>query len=136
MKKIFAFIIAVSLLAAPVSAADLDLSSMSIDELVELRKSVDAEIQAKVHEDDYMIPMGEYKAGEDILSGKFLFTATESGYIFGYENEEARDKDDPTWIHDFKAGDQEYLELKEGTIIRFTDPYIMPDLAAPWKPAK
>ena len=70
MKKLLAIILAVTMLLPTVALSDLpDLSSLSLEELHELRKTVCAEILSRSQWESVTVPPGFYVIGEDIPAG-------------------------------------------------------------------
>ncbi len=91
-RKVLCSIIAAMCFAYPVMAAETDLSSMTLDELVELRNSITQEILARTADEEMeTIPAGVYVAGTDIKVGSYTITVSEDGNVamFIYENEDA-----------------------------------------------
>lgn len=76
MKRVIASILfAVMVLVTPVLAADVDLDSMTADELIELKVEIDKRlIELGVGN---VISPGWYVVGKDIREGRFTFYATE-----------------------------------------------------------
>lgn len=70
MKRILALALGFLMtFSVPALSEEFDLSSMSFDELVELRNRIDAEIGSP-------IGTGQYIVGEDIEAGKYEFICT------------------------------------------------------------
>lgn len=65
-------------IAAETSASDLDLTSMSLDDLISLRSEIDAEITTRLSSSasDIIYP-GTYIVGTDIKPGTYLFTCVD-----------------------------------------------------------
>ena len=74
MKKIIAIILIVVLMFTPVYAADL--SSMSLDELLQLRDEITQEINSRVAapEEPSFINTGSYVVGKDIKEGAYVLS--------------------------------------------------------------
>lgn len=83
MKKIIA-IMAALVLVSTVSAAEVNLSGMSFDELVELAHQVDQAIWASDGWEEVTVPPGTYTIGEDIPAGKWTIRAQEAGSVLVY----------------------------------------------------
>lgn len=121
MKKIFSFILAIGLASIPVVAESpsVDLSAMTLDELVELRDRVNFEIDSLVYSGDSTIGRGTYTVGISIAPGVYEFMATEveiragsECYIDLYGVE---DKENPkTEIYDILIGTSVIIELVDG----------------------
>lgn len=69
MKKIIAILLVV--LSISVAFADTDFSSMSYDELIELQKSLTAEIMSRPEWKEVNVPSGVWIVGEDIPAGTY-----------------------------------------------------------------
>lgn len=78
MKKILSFIIACAIvLSVPVcAAAEIDLSGMSWQELIDLRAAIMKEQMSRDEWQEVEVPQGVYKVGEDIPAGKWTVRCT------------------------------------------------------------
>lgn len=78
MKKFLAVLLAGMSLMIPTYAETVDLSTMSLDELIQLRDAVNAAIneQLNLGFDDSKIGMGYYDVGIDIKPGKYDLICT------------------------------------------------------------
>ena len=76
MKKIIVVLISIMLLVAAVAcyAESQDYASMPMDELIEIRNSVNAEIASRLDHRDGEIFPGRYIVGVDIIPGEYLAT--------------------------------------------------------------
>ena len=86
MKKyVIALLLIVSILFTfTYATADLDLSSMSFEDLIALRDKVMDEILTREEWDDVLIPAGVYEIGVDIPEG--MWTITAESYSDPYVN--------------------------------------------------
>lgn len=121
MKKILSVILAIGLASSPVVAESptVDLSAMTLDELVELRDRVNFEIDSRICVSDSTIGRGIYTVGVSIAPGVYEFMATEvemgAGsecriYVYG-----ADDKENPKiGIYDIPVGSPSVIELIDG----------------------
>lgn len=121
MKKILSAMLAIGLASIPVVAESpsVDLSSMTLDELVELRDRVNFEIDYRICVSDSTIGRGTYTVGVSIAPGVYEFTATEvemgAGsecriYVYGTD-----DKENPKiGIYDIPVGSPSVIELIDG----------------------
>lgn len=82
MKKIVAFVLAL-LLLIPSAFAEVDLSSYSYEQLLELYRSVQQEIISRPEWKEVTVPKGVYVIGEDIPAGSYTIKSTDPG---GYIN--------------------------------------------------
>lgn len=69
MKKKFLSVILVLCLLPVIALAEVDLSTMSVDELIALNKAVVMELMSRKDFKEVTVPAGEYKVGEDIPAG-------------------------------------------------------------------
>lgn len=69
MKKKFLSVVLALCLLPVIALAEVDLSAMSVDELIELNKAVVMELMSRKDFKEVTIPAGEYKVGEDIPAG-------------------------------------------------------------------
>ena len=82
MKKYFSFLFAVFVFIVPVYAvAELDLSGMSFDDLVELRNEILTEIMSRSDFKSVTVPAGNYIVGEDIPAGHYSLEISDGGYM-------------------------------------------------------
>ncbi len=89
MKRIAALVLAITLLSStPVIAADLDLSSMTTDELVALQDSIKTELNDRGYSANDEIATGVFLVGRDIRAGVFTFEASEHTMINIYDDME------------------------------------------------
>lgn len=94
MKKFLAMILMV-MLAVSISVtamseeAEIDLASLSLEELIELRDSATQEIYSRIgfSFEDNQIGSGYYVVGEDIKAGQYEFICTISEKDFDYGSE-------------------------------------------------
>lgn len=70
MRKLFVLLLALLMIGTAV-AEGIDLSSMSYEDLLELRQQVDAAIWASDGWQEVQVPAGVYVIGEDIPSGRW-----------------------------------------------------------------
>jgi hypothetical protein len=91
MRKLTAIILALAVLFAlsPVMAEDFE--SMSIQQLLALRSSIEAELLARGDHDSFTVPPGEYLIGIDIPAGQYSISLKDpSSYgasIYTHKNE-------------------------------------------------
>lgn len=74
MKKLFCLSLVFCLMfAISAFASDIDLSSMSDEELLELKTNVDTEVSNRNLDGGFELPIGVYKIGTDIKAGSYVF---------------------------------------------------------------
>lgn len=128
--------ISISMMATTVAAtenfADLDLQSMSLEDLVLLKDKVNEEIAAKGGNN--VLGAGIYEVGKDIKAASFRLTcyeATDYAYVTLYKNSEDMDNEKSIirklfdYEEDQKSQDIVTLNLKEGEILKTTGPVII-----------
>lgn len=81
MKKFVGLVLALILICS-FAVAEVDLTGMTFDELVELRQKVDAAIFASDGWQEVSVPAGIYKIGEDIPAGKWVVTPAKGSTAF------------------------------------------------------
>lgn len=140
MKKLIAIILAAILLfATPVLAEGIDLSTMTIDELVVLRTRINAEINGRMSGSDNAFPPFDYKVGKHIPAGVYMITCAEilNGEYEGRAAAWAEGESNwncHTILYFESAGEFGLIELSEGDTLRFLDcyaiitPYILPTI--------
>lgn len=80
MKKVLVLLAALVLIASA-AAAEVDLSGMSFDELVELAHQVDQAIWASDGWQEVTVPPGTWKVGEHIPVGKWTIKAPDKDAV-------------------------------------------------------
>ncbi len=145
MKKLISLLLVSLMMFCGVAAAEssIDLSAMSLDELVELHSALDAEIDARTGCDRSILPVGVYVAGESIKPGNYTITAPESQfpkiYVFDSEatmNQYKEKNDDALLIlYAYLApGDSAFVTLTDGMVLVTNDPAEIEATAADWIP--
>lgn len=113
MKKKLAIVLAGMMLSAGVAMADVDLKSMSFDELVDLQSQILEEVVSRKEFKCVSVPAGEYTVGSDIPAGDYTITnsvksAMVTLYVNGFESAYHLTSTDPV------VGK---LTLKDGDIV-------------------
>ena len=127
MKKLIVSLI-LALSIPVVASAQVDLSSMSYDELVDLSKEVG---RAMMQHDDFesvRVPKGLWKVGDDIPAGTWLIKSAEgklATVVYGSELDDEKNsmnmfmntfqdlEDDETWRVFAEEGNYFYITLNE-----------------------
>lgn len=73
MKKLLA-LLCVLILVPCMALAEIDLSALSIDELIALKTQITSELLKREEIKEAKVPAGEYIVGEDIPAGKYTIT--------------------------------------------------------------
>ena len=92
MKKLTALVLSLILLTS-VSMAEVDLSSYSYDQLLDLNRQVQFEIMSRPEWKEVTVPAGIYVIGQDIPEGAYTLTlAAEDVYgtvfLWGHEKDD------------------------------------------------
>lgn len=128
MKKFFAMLLACLLIASCACADEIDLSSLSFDELRELQTEISKELIKRPEWKEVNVPAGFYKIGEDIPAGDWCIKCgnADEDHIFvdyGKANESESKVDDSDWYGNIyiKASDSDIdhknIKLIEGNCI-------------------
>ena len=146
MKKVIAMLL-VSLLAfctVAAAAEGIDVTSMSLDELVALHKSIDAELSSRIGCEPDEIPAGLYIGGESIKAGRYsIFTDDEHNGITvaAFENKETYDKalaEHNEAVVPFQNyvshGDSAFVKVKDGQFLLLSDTGFIKEAKADWMP--
>jgi len=138
MKKLITSIIALIVCATGATAAtELDLSGMSLDELIALQQQVQMAMWETDEWQEVEVPIGIYEVGVDIPAGMWVITSTDClGASYGTEvNEYHTDLEDLIAFESlWNEGESFAWNLVDGTYIQidyapaiFT-PYTAPSL--------
>lgn len=89
MRKLLAVVLLVLLAVAPVCVAEIDLSGMSFDELIELQTQVNLALWETEEWQEVTVPLGKYIVGKDIPEGEWMVSSQEghSAYINVYDDD-------------------------------------------------
>ena len=125
MKKFLAVVLGLFVLFAVAALGEgIDLSRMTLDELVELNQKIETEIYTRVNTDSKdMIYPGEYIAGVDIKPGQYEFHCTEAeavdqqGYIGIARISDKGREEAVSWSYYISAGDIFMFTLDEGMLL-------------------
>lgn len=122
MKKMLAVCLVLALVVPVALAESVDLSSMSVDELIALKASIVGELMSRGEIKEAKVPSGSYIIGEDIPAGSYTIT-TDSIFAFinindsngKYINMMTFSADDP--IGKINLLDGQQIELTGGTCV-------------------
>lgn len=78
LKRILILILFISLLTVPALSEEMDLTILSLDDLVTLKNKIDQEIINRVGVEDYAIYEGTYIVDEHIVPGNYKVKCIES----------------------------------------------------------
>ena len=138
MKRI-CYILAIVLCFANITtafASAIDLSTMTLDELVELRKNVDTEIENRIAElsaTHTLIYPSIYVVGKDIKAGEYIFTNNTDDYsqFNWWETEESYKNKDKYQFECLYEGDIYRFVLQEGMVFELCNRPCKIEMAPP-----
>lgn len=78
MKKLISVLLLLCMLTAP-AFAEIDLSSLSFDELVELRQKCQSEMMSRTEWKEVQVPQGVWQVGKDIPAGDWIIKCADVG---------------------------------------------------------
>ena len=117
-------------MVTPVLAEDLDFTQMTIDELVELRQLINAEINSRMKGSDSAFPPFDYKVGKHIPAGVYMITCMEFLSDMDGGRAAAWAEGESNWnchtiLYLDSVGEWGLIELSEGDTLRIIDCYVM-----------
>ena len=123
-------------------AEDIDLTSMSLEELVELHKTIDAEIDARIGCEESLIPSGMYVAGKSINSGSYVISGNDDHYgidVSTFASEEtyrqamAEDDDSLILFESYVTEENSaFVKLEDGMVLYLDETAIIEQATADW----
>ena len=124
MKKFLCLVVALLLVGMVALCEGIDVSSLSDNELLELRDQVDNAISDRGLLSGTTLPSGKFVVGEDIKEGKYIIhtSASErSGHIRLYASESDVESFNSFYDHVIydRAIQHNYIYLKEGNVLVF-----------------
>lgn len=126
MKKFIALALCAVMLGSLGLAEEIDISGMSVDELLALRVRIDDQLAAMLPSDSSAIFRGVYIVGTDIAPGKYVFECTEVS-VDDYGQLEINESEDEDGYREeildvnIYPGDKCYLDLTEGMLMEIED---------------
>ena len=115
MKKFLGFLFAVLLLLPIFASAEVDVKSLSTEELLALRVSIVDELMARGEMKSANVPAGEYVVGDDIPAGSYSITTDQllvTIVIGDYDGMYVVSPDSPVGKLTLKAGDKIQIKVK------------------------
>lgn len=114
MRKFLAILMLCLLLIVPAFAETFDLSSMSLDDLIQLRDAVRNELSARIGSDPMTIVSGKYIVGTDIKAGYYLLVVDSVAVKYVDLSLVWLDEShDDVW-EQLREGEIYYLKLEDG----------------------
>ena len=135
MKKTLAILAALTMAITPVACADtalapkIDISELTLDELVALHEDVDARIKelTECDVDADVIYIGEYEVGKDIAAGTYRFVCNKTNDIYYedffyelYADDDAKEALNYLQRDGGKKGEVFQVALEDGMILNVT----------------
>ena len=124
MKKFLITLLVVCMII-PIAASE-DLSSLSFDQLIDLRNQINAEIASRPEWKEVEVPVGQWVIGEDIPAGTYRIYAPKQALINVWKNAPQDYKNNGLLINQIIKAKGEFgrLVLEEGWIFTNTNPVI------------
>ena len=105
--------------------ASVDVTSMSLDELVEMRAVISEEINERIGSDSEVINQGNYLVGKDIMAGAYVLTAMDKSVSIGIlrDQKALEEKDESALISDLylTSGESGNIFLESGNVLMIKD---------------
>lgn len=146
MKKLIAgLLIACTLFTTSAYASSVDIDSMTMDELIELRDAITKKINSSYGEDAETIYHGRYIVGKTIKPGQYILVfykdatvnkSYTSGEVMIAEDTESYDNRDYISDNFFDFGEECYVDLKDGMVmfLNYAPAIIRPVEKPSWAP--
>ncbi len=145
MRKLTIVILSFLLAFSGVAAAEgIDLTTMTLDELVALHQSVDAEIDARISCDPEMIPAGVYVVGESIKAGKYNILTNDDYYGFNVATFASKEIYEKAFAENNEAlasfqcyvgsDDSAFVQLDDGMVLLVSGTALIEEAKASWMP--
>ena len=131
MKKVAALFLAmVILMASAVCYAEVDLKSMTFDDLIALRDQLNAEILSRPEWKEVKVPAGEWVVGKDIPAGSYSIVIPKGGsvviHLWGAAIGDYKTNGGMRISDYLKEGqDIGKIELYEGNVLELGSPIIL-----------
>lgn len=141
MKKLLAILILMMLLVTSAYADIIDLSSMTVEELIALHEQIDGILQEKFECKLGVFYPGNYVVGRDIKEGQYIFSCTKVGLanfwiLTTYETEEDFANRNSYAKQNLQVGGQVQINLTDGMVLSVGDGLgtIQPVVKSDWAP--
>lgn len=131
MKKMIlpVVMLAIVVFSAPVYAIDIDVSTLELSELLELRQTIETEVMMRLSGGASSINPGAYVTGKDIKAGQYNITCT-SDYLYYavFDDEEAynaavvsQNIEGSTIVYSCGSGETFFVGLEDGKVLLISD---------------
>lgn len=121
MKKILLMLCSVLFLATSASAESINFDELTIDELLELRGRINAEISKRLTETEIVFYPFDYVVGTDIPAGRYIITGESGVSPYGCIYLCSTGTENFSWLCYLDVGEEYAIELEEGDILRIKD---------------
>lgn len=121
MKRILVLTIAITLLIITPAIGEIDLQSMTDDELAALNQQIQTELfNRHAAGTGVLVPVGYYVVGEDLPAGRYQVIASEDDAVVTFEvlYDLKRDFGNTYWLGSVYGGTTANITLKEGYALR------------------
>lgn len=142
MKKVISLLLALLFVCTAAYAEAPDLSAMTLDELLELHKLLDTEIDARIGCEPDIMPAGVYVAGESIAAGGYVISANEDHFgitvatfanVETYEQAMAEQNEALIAFQNYLSkGDSAFVQLEEGMVLLVSETALIEVGNAAW----
>ena len=140
MKRFFLILALLIVLSVPALAEPVDYSSMTLEQLIEMRAAINREIDAWIGTSATAIYSGVFVVGKDIKPGRYVLIL-EKGLKYPtastYFGTEKYADDSQYQAYELRDGESTYIELVEGmtfTLDQITIAYLQPLTKPDWAP--
>ena len=138
MRKVVSLVLLIALLCTPVFGSDVDVSSLSDEELLSLFNTVQAELKTRDISEENCIKKGAYIVGTDIAAGSYVLT----GMLDGEEYTDVYVYASMDDYHEYHSLESNYVKGKEsinvqltdGTVVYFSKDTLIEKSSAPFAP--
>ena len=148
MRRFLALFLSIILVFSNVASADSSMvfDSMSLEELLEIRRLVDTEIRTRTDSSPSVFPAGLYIGGKSIKPGAYTISANDEYYgisIAMFSNTEKYEKyfadgeiNDSlmSFEGNLNRGDSAFVYIEEGTVLLINDTALIESTVATWLP--
>lgn len=143
MRKLISMLLLLLIIFCNTTYAEgIDIASMSLEEIVELHKMIDAEIDARISCEESLIPSGVYVAGKSIKSGSYVLSGNDDHFgidIATYASEEtfkqsmAEDDDSLILFESYVTRENSaFVKLEDGMVLYLEETLLIEKATADW----
>ena len=140
MKRLLIILALLIVIAVPALAEPVDYSSMTLEQLIEMRSKINQEIDARIGTSTTAIYSGVFVVGKDIKPGRYVLIL-EKGLKYPtastYFGTEKYADDSQYQAYELRDGESTYIELVDGmtfTLDQIMIAYLQPLTKPEWAP--